>query len=825
MNPAATDLPIDEVLGQIRDTLRHETRLVIEAPPGAGKTTRVPLALLDEPWLGEEKILLLEPRRVAARAAAARLAEGVGDAVGRTVGFRVRHDTKVSARTRIEVVTEGVLTRMLQSDPGLESVGVVIFDEFHERSLHADVGLALTLEAAEALRPDLRVVVMSATLDGRAVAAALGGATVVRSDGRQHPVQTVYRPRPGGTDIETDTTATVELALPDADGDLLVFLPGAGWIRRTGDLLARHLPSSAVVTPLYGLLSPEEQDRALLPDPEGRRKIILSTDIAETSLTIDGVRLVIDSGLRRSPRFDPGSGLTRLQTISISKAAADQRRGRAGRQGPGVCYRLWSQHEHAQRPEHERPEILNADLSGLALELGLWGADAAELTWLDAPPPMALTDARALLRLLGALDDDDRITQHGRAMARLGADPRIAHMLLQAKALGHGALACDLAGILVNRDPLVDRSDADLRTRLDLLSGRSRKSARWGALEAARTSSHRWRRQLHATERDAIDPDAAGLVVSLAFPDRIAAARSTPGTVLLASGRGGTVTGALADEPLLAVAEIDGDPTRSTIYLAAPLDRADLESQHGHRFSTAETVHWDTRRGDIVAEEQTRLGAIVLTRRPLQDPDPDLVAAAVRQGLTHEGIDLLGFSEETERWRERVRFCRIHLGEEWPDVTDESLLAAADHWLAPFLGRVRRRKDLGRVDADQAVRSLLSWPQSAELDRLAPTHLEVPSGSNVRIDYADPSAPVLAVRLQEVFGLTETPRLADGRVPVVMHLLSPASRPVQVTSDLASFWASAYHEVKAELKGRYPKHHWPDDPLTAVATNRTKRRR
>ena len=811
-------LPVDGVLDQLAAALGERRRAVLHAPPGAGKTTRVPPALMRAPWL-EGRVVMLEPRRVAARAAAARIAAELGSRVGELVGHRVRNDTKVGPATRIEVVTEGVLTRMLQDDPSLAGVGAVIFDEFHERSLHADLGLALTLEAQTELRPDLALLVMSATLDDRRIAEVLGDAPVVRSDGRRHPVTTHHRARQG-TELEVDVAAAVEHAWAHDQGDVLAFLPGARWIRRTADRLAGRLPGG-IVLPLHGSLDAAEQDQAIAADPHGRRKVVLATDIAETSLTIDGVRVVVDGGQRRSPRFDPRSGLTRLETGRISLASADQRRGRAGRQAPGVCYRLWSETDQQHMASFDPPEIAIADLSGLRLQLGAWGASADDLTWIDRPPPHALAEAETLLTRLGALDDDGRLTAHGREMAGFGAEPRLAHMMLRGREIGLGALACDVAGLLSGRDPSSSRH-VDMRDRvLDL-----RRGGGSPALREARESSRRWRRELGVAE-DGDDSDDTGVVVALAFPDRIGQQRGSASSYRLASGRGAELpTGdPLVGSPWLAVADVDGEPAGGRVHLAAPLEQTRLLAAFGDEVDAADEVVWDDRRGDVSAERLSRLGALVLKREPIERPDPTALAAAWAAGIAREGLDLLPWTRELGEWRQRVAFLRRVAGDDWPDLSDEALTATTADWLAPHLTGVRRRKDLARLDLGTIVRSRLDWEQQRRLDEWAPTHLTVPSGSNVRLDYGAEDGPVLAVRLQELFGLTDTPRLAGGRVPVVVHLLSPAQRPVQVTTDLANFWRETYPQVKAELMGRYPKHHWPEDPLTAQATNRTKKQR
>jgi ATP-dependent helicase HrpB len=792
---------------------------VLQAPPGAGKTTRVPLALLEAPWMGGGRIVMLEPRRVAARAAADRLAASLGGKVGGLVGYRIRNDTRVGPQTRIEVVTEGVLTRMLQADPSLEGVDAVIFDEFHERSLHADLGLALTLEARAALRADLRLLVMSATLDGERVAGLLGDAPIVTSEGRQYPVETVHHAPLGGQRIEDHMVGVIADIWHLSTGDVLGFLPGAGWIRRVENALRSRLPADTVIAPLYGALNAEDQDRAIHPDPRGRRKVVLATDIAETSLTIDGVSVVVDSGQRRSPRFDPRSGLTRLVTGRVSLASADQRRGRAGRQGPGVCHRLWPEAEHRHLDPFDAPQISSADLTGLRLQLAQWGSDASELAWLDPPPTPALAEAEALLEQLGAMSEG-RITPHGVAILDVGAEPRLAHMMVRAAELGHGGLACDIAGLLSGRDPAETRS-ADLTERvMALRSGRAR-----GGWRDALTSADRWRRRIGAT-KDSVDPGSTGLVVALAFPDRVGQQRGAAGNYRLSSGRGAVLpaTDPLAGSEYLAVADVDGDPVGGRIYLAAALDRADLDAALGDSIVREAMVTWDVGAGDVVAEHRTSLGALVLKREPMTKPPAQALAGAWASAVATEGLGLLDFSPEVDGWRNRVTALRISHGDDWPDVSDAALLASTDAWLAPHLTGVRRRRDLARIDLRSTLGALLDWNQARRLDKLAPTHIAVPSGNRVRLDYTEPDAPVLAVRLQEIFGLTETPTIAQGRIAVVVHLLSPAQRPVQVTRDLAGFWANTYPEVKKELKGRYPKHHWPDDPLTATATDRIKRR-
>ncbi len=829
------------MLPALAAALRDGNRAVLEAPPGAGKTTRVPLALLDEPWLGGQKLVMLEPRRLAARAAARRMAQTLGERAGGTVGYRVRLDSRVSARTRIEVVTEGVLTRMLQDDPALDGVGCVVFDEFHERNLPSDLGLALALESQTALRPGLRLVVMSATLDGERVAALLaeGGqpAPLVRSEGRAFPVETHYLDRTPQGRTEDLAARAVRRAMAETDGDALVFLPGAGEIRRTEERLREGLPTDVDLAPLFGALPAAEQDRAIAPSPTGRRKVVLATDIAETSLTIEGVRVVVDAGLARRPRFDPASGMTRLETVRVSRASADQRRGRAGRLGPGTCHRLWTEFEHSHLAPFTPPEIAAADLAPLALELAAWGADPAALRWLDPPPEASFQQARALLRDLRALDGQGRVTPHGRRMARLGAHPRLAHLVLRGDEMGLGATACRLAALLGERDPLRSPGrtppPADLRLRLDLLRGRSAPpsvhgcSVDQGAVARAREDAKRWQRRLGIGLEEA-DAEAAGLLLALAYPERVAQRR--PGSSAryrLRNGRAAALpdADALTGADFLTAAHLGGHGREARIFLAAPVTAEELEEQFADEVDEAEEVVWEAEAGRVVARRQVRLGGVVLREGPLPEPDPTAVAEALLGGIRAAGAEALPWSKAARRLRDRLGFLHALDPGAWPDVSDDALLASADDWLLPHLWGMTRLDDLRRLDLAEALLAWLPWERREEIDRLAPSHLAVPSGSRIPVDYAEPEAPVLAVRLQEVFGLTETPRVGGGRVPVVMHLLSPAHRPAQVTRDLASFWREGYFDVRKDLRGRYPKHHWPEDPLTAEATHRAKRRR
>ena len=830
-------LPIDAVMGRIVAALEHQGAVVVVAPPGAGKTTRIPLALLDAPWRGESRILVLEPRRLAARAAATQMARLLGEPVGQTVGYRVRHDSKVSARTRIEVVTEGILTRMLQEDPGLDGVAALCFDEFHERHLTTDLGLALALESRAVLREDLRLVVMSATLDPAPVAAQLGDAPVIVSEGRAYPVETRWRPVREGIVLPLAVAQAIREHWTLIDGDCLVFLPGIAEIRRTEQAIIESPPSGPhQVQILHGSLALEEQDAVLRPRGAVRR-IILSTAIAESSVTLEGVRMVVDAGRSRVPRFDRRSGMTRLATVKVSQQSADQRRGRAGRVAPGLCVRLWSEGEHASLPVRAVPEILESDLTALALELACAGiTDASTLRWMDPPPAGALARGQALLADLGALDSPGRVTAHGRAMAALGVTPRLAHLVLAGAARGEGRLACEIAALLAERDVL--RRDAadldpDLTTRVEAVRGMHRGSVDGARLERVRAEVRLLQRELPRdasavrTRDEAIDPLLVGELVALAYPDRVAARRGGEGArYLLRNGRGARLErpGHLARAPFLAIADLDGDPMESRIWLSAPLDEAALRRTGAAGIVTERAVTWDAALQQIRATERETLGAIVLKERPRTDVTDEEIVSVWLEAVRREGITLLPWSEKVTMLRERLAFAHTIDPAAYPDVSDAALLSALKDWLAPMLSGIRRLSDLTRVDLATALLGRLPWPARARLDVLAPTHLEVPSGSRIPIDYADPSAPVLAVRLQEVFGWTETPRIGEGRVPVTLHLLSPAHRPVQVTKDLAGFWRSTYFEVRKDLRGRYPRHPWPEDPLNAPATKRAKPR-
>lgn len=830
----APPLPIDDVLPALQAALAAHGQAVLVAAPGAGKTTRVPLALLDADWRGDGRILVLEPRRLAARAAAEQMSRLIGEPVGRQVGYRVRLESRVSEHTRVEVITEGIFTRMVQEDASLEGVAAVLFDEFHERHLTSDLGLALALESRQVLREDLRIVVMSATLEAAPVARLLaesagGDASVIVSEGRAFPVSTESRPIRDGVPFARGVAQAVRAARREHDGDVLVFLPGIAELQRTRAALEEE-PLDARVELLHGSLTLEDQNRVLRPGDSAPR-IILSTAIAESSVTLDGVRVVVDAGLARVPRYDPRSGMSRLETVRVSQASADQRRGRAGRTAPGHCIRLWDGAQQASMPARTAPEILEADLTPLALELACAGvSDASALAWMDQPPAGALAQGRALLRELGALDVDGRATAHGRAMASLGIAPRLAHLVLIGASQGMATLACEVAALLAERDILrrdAAEHDADLRTRVDALRGRERAGTDAARAQRVRQEAQSLRRTLSGASDHNEDVAALGELVAVAYPDRLAQRRSGEAQrYLLRNGRGAKFA---SQQPLgraafLAIADLDGDPAESRIWLAAELDEEAVRRVAARDISTRRRVEFDEATERVRASEVESLGAIVLRERPLRDVLPEDVVAALIGVVRKRGIAALPWSDADSAVRARLQFAHQHIGETFHDVSDDALLNRLDNWLAPALIGARRWSDIGQLALAEALLTELSWAQRERLERVAPTHIAVPSGSRIRVDYADATQPVLAVKLQECFGLTETPRLAEGRVPVTMHLLSPAGRPVQVTKDLASFWRNGYFEVRKDLKGRYPRHPWPDDPLAATATRRAKPR-
>jgi ATP-dependent helicase HrpB len=810
-----TALPIEAALPDLRRALETRNAAVLVAPPGAGKTTRVPLDLLHAPWLGNGKIILLEPRRLAARAAAARMAKTLGEEVGGTVGLRVRLGSKVSGRTRIEVVTEGVFTRMILDDPELAGIGAVLFDEFHERSLDADLGLALALDAQGGLRDDLRILVMSATLDGARVAVLLDDAPVIASEGRAFPVETRYSERDPHRRIEDSVTEAVMRALRADPGSVLVFLPGQGEIRRTAELLAARVGPDVDLAPLYGALTPAEQDRAVAPAPPGRRKVVLAPSIADTSLTIDGVRIVVDSGLARIPVYEPGLGLTRLTTAKASRAAVDQRRGRAGRTEPGICWRLWSEAATGGLDAFARPEILSSDLAGLLLDCAAWGVtDPRTLRFLDPPPASALTEARGMLDGLGALDADGRLTATGAALRALPLPPRLARMVASAAPEGQGRAAANLAAVLVERGLGGDAVDLDERVERFTRD-------RGGRAADMRRLAENWARL--AGDRAGDERSPAGPLLALAFPDRVARARGREGEFVMASGRAGRLDPAspLTRETFIVVADLAGTAANARILAAAAIRPDTIETLFADRIESQTLVSFDPQAAALRARAVRRLGAVMLGERTLPVPGDDASAATLAKGVAGLGLDRLPWTAALSQWRARIGFLRAAEGESWPDLSDATLAATVETWLAPA---ITGRTGLASITADdlgQALHGLLPWELRSRLDSAAPTHVEVPTGSRIPVDYAA-EEPSLSVRVQELFGLDRHP-CAGGR-PLVLHLLSPAQRPIQITRDLPGFWRGSWAAVRAEMRGRYPRHPWPEDPLAEAPTRRAKPR-
>jgi ATP-dependent helicase HrpB len=820
--------PIAEILPQLLAALEERNVAVLQAPPGAGKTTRVPLALLDAHFCAEGRIVMLEPRRLAAVNAARYMAQALGEEVGQTVGYSIRFDRKVSAATRIEVVTEGILARRLQSDPLLEGVAAVIFDEFHERSLTSDLSLALCRDVQLGLREELRILVMSATLDAEPVARLLGGAPLISSSGRSYPVELRYLNTEPATRLPETACAAIARALAETTGDILAFLPGAGEIRRCERLLKESLGGGILLAPLYGDLPFADQQRAILPGT--KRKVVLATNIAETSLTIEGVRVVVDTGFSRQLRFDPSTGLNRLDVLRISAASSVQRAGRAGRVAPGVCYRLWTEHTQRTLLPFTPAEIRVSDLAPLALDLALWGVpDPASLSFLDAPPAAHLAEARILLLRLGALDQRGNITALGRTMAALPMHPRLAALLLAGQAAGAGSLACQLAALLSERDIMPRGSgsitDSDLVDRLDALERRADPQA---CRSIERVASY-FRKALRVPERS--EPADAALVGELlmrAYPDRIARER-TPGSgrFLMVNGTGAILSkrSNLKSHPFIVAVEVEGGGVEGEIHLASAVSLEAIRSVCAASITRARQVFWDDREGRVVARDEERLGALLLSERPAQPRPEDLSAALVQGILRGPGIGGLNWSPEAAEYRNRVSFvARVQPEAGLPELTDEYLAEHINQWLVPYLSGVRTLAALSRVDLLGPLKGMLGWREQKLVDEGAPTHLAVPSGSRVRVSYPDQGEPFLAVKLQEMFGLAETPRVGSGRVPVLIHLLSPARRPIQVTADLKSFWNGAYKEVCKELRGRYPRHPWPDDPWEAQATRHVKKR-
>jgi ATP-dependent helicase HrpB len=817
LSSALPELPVAETIPGVRAALAARRQAVLVAPPGAGKTTLVPLALVDEPWLAGRRIVMLEPRRLATRAAARRMADLLGERVGDTVGYQTRDERHIGAATRVEVVTEGILTRRLQADPELPGVGLVIFDEVHERNLPTDLGLALTLDVIATIRPDLRVLAMSATPDTAALLRALPDAEVLSSEGRMHPVDIRWLPRQPREGIEPATAAAVRRALREESGDVLVFLPGIGEITRTQSLLEGAVAADVDVYPLAGALALADQDRALAASPAGRRRVVLATDIAETSLTVDGVRVVVDSGLAREPRFDTRTGMTRLTTVTTSRASAEQRAGRAGRVEPGTCYRLWSKIEHGTRAAHRAPEIDEADLAGLALELAAWGTPADELAFMTTPPTRALRAAADLLAALGAVADDGTLTDVGRRMLALPVHPRLARMLVAEPS----SLGCALAVVLDERDVLRGRPDdlpSDLSLRLRLLAGRGGHDAfdRSAARRLADRAADLARRMRITWDPSTIDADRAGAALLAAYPDRLAA-RRRPGQFQLRTGSGAWLpdTDPLAHEPFVVAADLDGKRDRARIRLAAGLDADEVARVLADEVTETIRLEWDTDRDDLVERVERRLGGMQLgqaTRRPTPGP---ATTQALLERVSATGLAVLGWSGAAVALRRRVAFLQATIGAPWPDWSIEALAATLDDWLAPYLERATGRADLERLDVTMLLRAQLPWDAGAALDQLAPATLALPTGRSVPIDYSG-DQPAASVRVQDLFGTTVHPT-AGGR-PIVLHLLSPADRPIQVTADLPGFWAGTWAEVRKELAGRYPKHQWPVDPASATPT-------
>jgi ATP-dependent helicase HrpB len=818
------NLPIREIIPEIEQKLTDDNTLIVNAPPGAGKSTLLPLALLNSPWLDGRKIIMLEPRRLAARTIAMRMASLLGEEVGQTIGYRIRFENRVSAKTKIEVVTEGILTRMLHSDNALEGASLVIFDEFHERNIYADVALALCREAQQVLRPELRIMVMSATLDMPQLSSLLK-APVVQSMGRQYPVTIHYTGERDLMLLPEMTARTISKAVSENKGDVLVFLPGEGEIKKVEELLKKLLGEFAI-HPLYGQLPPARQYAAIMPNKEGKRKIVLATSIAETSLTIEGITIVVDTGYGRTLKFDAGTGLSRLETIEISKDSANQRAGRAGRLAPGICYRMWSKAAHERMNEHRTPEILEADLASLVLDMVQWGVtNIQQLTWLTPPPKGHVAQATEILHQLEALEDN-RITQHGKKIHQLPCHPRLAHMLLMAQKDDMLPLATDIAAILEERDPLLREAGIDINLRIEALR-KHRKEKRDGKnFNRIEKIAASYRQLLNVTpDNGPVDPFETGVILVHAYPERIACARPGNNAQFQLSNGALAMAGHrddLAHEPWLAVAHLDARDGMGKIFMASPLNPKDLAPL----VKEQDVISWDARKGGLIANRELKIGSIVLQSKPIQNPDKSLLIKAISNAIKKEGEQLLDFNDDVLQWQNRVMNLRLWNNDEsWPDVSTETLIATNDKWLLPYLNDVKRPEDLKRINLKEILHHSLDWEKQGALERLAPERIDVPSGSRIKLTYqANGSAPVLAVRLQEVFGMAETPTVNNGKTRVLMHLLSPGYKPVQITSDLKSFWNNTYFEVKKELRTRYPKHVWPDDPWTEKAIRGVKRR-
>jgi len=813
---SSVDLPVVEIVDEVKYNLQNKNVLIVNAPPGAGKSTLLPLALMHEDWLGDKKIIMLEPRRLAAKTIAMRMADLLGESVGESIGYRIRFENRVSKNTKIEVVTEGILTRMLQSDNALEEVGMVIFDEFHERSLFADVALALTRECQQVLREDLRILIMSATLDVPMLAEKLDSEVVI-SQGRQYPVEIKNI---GDTDITLlpESVAQVVVdAIKNDEGDILVFLPGEGEIRKCEGILRNTLSRHIQIHPLFGMLNPGKQFAAIMPDRQGRRKVVLATSIAETSLTIEGVKVVVDCGFGRTMQFDTATGLSRLVTVEITKDAADQRAGRAGRLGPGKCYRMWSKATDLRLRAHRIPEIQQADLTSLVLEMAVWGVDnIEELVWLTPPPATAVKQASELLHQLEAIEDG-AITAHGKEINKLPCHPRIAHMLLMAEDEGLSELATDIAALLEERDPLERGTGIDINLRIEALRKNRKGTLSNRKLQRIEKVAQQYRKMLKLeADNSAPDEFETGLLLVHAYPERIAFAK--PGNNAQFKMANGAIAAAghkdeLAHEPWLAVAHVNIRDNMGKIFLASALNPKDLASMVKEK----DLVEWDTKRGGFKAVRNTCIGQIILQSKPLQDYDRSQKVDAIAKAISKEGEHLLNFTPEIQQWQNRVMSLRIWNKDKiWPDVSTENLLKTTHKWLAPYLENIKKPEDLKKINLKEVLQHNLDYDLQQKLDKLAPETIKVPTGSNIKIKYGSKGeAPILAVRLQEVFGLQQTPTINNGSISMLMHLLSPGYKPVQITGDLASFWSNAYFEVKKELKSRYPKHHWPDNPLEA----------
>jgi ATP-dependent helicase HrpB len=832
-------LPIYEIIPKLKKILSEKGSLVLQAPPGAGKTTIVPLEVLNETLLGSQKIIMLEPRRLAARAAAKRMADTLGEKVGETVGYRVRMESKVGPRTRIEVVTEGVFIRKLQNDPELKGIGLVIFDEFHERSIDTDLGLALSLDVQDGLREDLKIIVMSATLDGERVAKLIGDAPVITSEGRSFNVNHHYLEKTTSTRIENDITGIILKALMEQSGSILVFLPGAGEIERTKKLLeSKNLGPDILICPLYGMMQFKDQDLAISPAQKGKRKIVLSTSIAETSLTIEGIRIVIDGGLQRNASYDVSSGMSRLVTSKLSKASAEQRAGRAGRIEDGICYRMWTQAANRALKPYTEPEIKRADLVPLTLSLALWGVtEASDLKWLDAPEQASFNKSKDLLHSLGAMDEKGRITDHGKLMAGFPMHPRLAHMVLKAQEFNCGQLALNIAALLEERDILYlkpDQKTADLRLRLEAIehvkAGEIHQAKMLGCdIGAAKKIIKQvniWKKSNRIVQ-DSIDIQKAGICLAIAFPDRIGGLRSTgKGSYLLSGGRGAKLMDAdpLVSEKYLSIGHLDKGDRDARIYLAAPVQLPELEECFKHIIKREQVIVWEDRTQIVKAQKQILLGQLPLAISKLDQPNADDIKMAMVAGIKKMGLNSLPWGKKSTMFMQRVQLVNNHLDNVLPDFSEEELLESIDVWLLPYLENIKSRAALGKFDLYAILKNILNWEQQQKLDKMAPLDFKVPSGSKISIDYqSDP--PVLSVKLQEMFGAIKTPSILDGKVALTVHLLSPARRPLQITTDLEGFWNNSYPEIKKEMKGRYPKHPWPDDPHMALATKKLKPRK